>query len=124
MTLKLIIDLKLSVKCFCSHAVFRASSTLDDRNERNFAMQTFHNMLIAESAHLSHLVVFDQEIGAIPKGYLYFTIAFSIFIEFLNMRYRKKTSDIVTTVELDEEDEEYTIFSSIIRSAPSSMTRC
>lgn len=60
-------------------------------------------MLIAESAHLSHLVVFDQEIGAIPKGYLYFTIAFSIFIEFLNMRYRKKTSDIVTTVEIDED---------------------
>ncbi|MBT8274709.1 MAG: TerC family protein [Bacteroidia bacterium] len=60
-------------------------------------------MLIAESAHLSHLIVFDQEIGAIPKGYLYFTIAFSLLIEFLNMRYRRKTSDIVTTVELDEE---------------------
>jgi predicted tellurium resistance membrane protein TerC len=63
-------------------------------------------MLIAESAHLSHLVVFDQEIGAIPKGYLYFTIAFSIFIEFLNMRYRKKTSDIVTTVEIEGDTEE------------------
>ena len=61
-------------------------------------------MLIAEGAHLSHLVVFDQEIGAIPKGYLYFTIAFSLFIEFLNMRYRKKTSDIVTTIPVEEED--------------------
>ena len=60
-------------------------------------------MLIAESAHLSHLIVFDQEIGAIPKGYLYFTIAFSLFIEFLNMRYRRKTSDIVTTVEIEED---------------------
>jgi predicted tellurium resistance membrane protein TerC len=60
-------------------------------------------MLIAESAHLSHLIVFEQEIGAIPKGYLYFTIAFSLFIEFLNMRYRRKTSDIVTTVKLDED---------------------
>lgn len=63
-------------------------------------------MLIAEAAHLSHLVVFDNEIGAIPKGYLYFTIAFSLFIEFLNMRYRKKTSDIVTTVPMDSEDDE------------------
>ena len=56
-------------------------------------------MLIAESAHLSHLVVFGQEIGAIPKGYLYFTIAFSLFIEFLNMRYRRSTSKIVSQVE-------------------------
>jgi predicted tellurium resistance membrane protein TerC len=51
-------------------------------------------------------VVFDQEIGAIPKGYLYFTIAFSIFIEFLNMRFRKKTSDIVTTVPQEEDEDE------------------
>ncbi len=62
-------------------------------------------MLIAEGAHLSHLVVFGNEIGAIPKGYLYFTIAFSLFIEFLNMRYRKKTSDIVSTVPVNEEDD-------------------
>jgi predicted tellurium resistance membrane protein TerC len=61
-------------------------------------------MLIAEGAHLSHLVVFGNEIGAIPKGYLYFTIAFSLFIEFLNMRYRKKTSDIVSTVSVDEDE--------------------
>jgi predicted tellurium resistance membrane protein TerC len=62
-------------------------------------------MLIAEGAHLSHLVVFNQEVGVIPKGYLYFTIAFSLFIEFLNMKYRKKTSDIVSTMP-DEEIEE------------------
>lgn len=59
-------------------------------------------MLIAEGAHLSHLVVFDNEIGVIPKGYLYFTIAFSLFIEFLNMRYRKRTSSIVTTEPVEE----------------------
>lgn len=59
-------------------------------------------MLITEGAHLSHLVVFGNEIGAIPKGYLYFTIAFSLFIEFLNMRYRKTTSKIVSSVK--EED--------------------
>ena len=59
-------------------------------------------MLIAEGAHLSHLVIFNQEVGVIPKGYLYFTIAFSLFIEFINMKYRKKTSDIVSTIADDE----------------------
>ncbi|MGB0950299.1 MAG: TerC family protein, partial [Marinirhabdus sp.] len=52
-------------------------------------------MLIAEGAHLSHFVIFDQSIGTIPKGYLYFTIAFSLLIEFINMKYRKRTSHIV-----------------------------
>ncbi|UJH67214.1 TerC family protein [Allomuricauda sp. SCSIO 65647] len=47
-------------------------------------------MLIAEAAHLSHAKIFDQEIGAIPKGYLYFAIAFSLLVEFLNMKLRKK----------------------------------
>jgi predicted tellurium resistance membrane protein TerC len=47
-------------------------------------------MLIAEAAHLSHTKVFNQEIGAIPKGYLYFAIAFSLLVEFLNMKMRKK----------------------------------
>ncbi|WP_459209378.1 TerC family protein [Aquimarina rhabdastrellae] len=47
-------------------------------------------MLIAEASHLSHLVVFGNEVGTIPKGYLYFTIAFSLFIEFLNFKLRKK----------------------------------
>jgi len=62
-------------------------------------------MLIAEGAHLSHLEIFGSEVGAIPKGYLYFTIAFSLFIEFINMRYRKRTSSIVTTEPIIEEDE-------------------
>ena len=43
-------------------------------------------MLIAEAAHLSHLIVFDNEIGAIPKGYLYFAIAFSLSVEFLDLK--------------------------------------
>jgi predicted tellurium resistance membrane protein TerC len=46
-------------------------------------------MLIAEAAHLSHMNMFGATIGAIPKGYLYFTISFSMLIEFLNMRMRK-----------------------------------
>lgn len=47
-------------------------------------------MLIAEAAHLSHTKFFGQEIGAIPKGYLYFAIAFSLLVEFLNIKMRKK----------------------------------
>lgn len=46
-------------------------------------------MLITEAAHLSHTVVFGSEIGAIPKGYLYFSITFSLFVEFVNMKIQK-----------------------------------
>ncbi|MCO6477008.1 MAG: TerC family protein [Phaeodactylibacter sp.] len=45
-------------------------------------------MLIAEGAHLAHLTVAGAEIGSVPKGYLYFAITFSLFVEFLNMRLR------------------------------------
>jgi predicted tellurium resistance membrane protein TerC len=48
-------------------------------------------MLIAEGAHLSHLELLGTSVGAIPKGYLYFAIAFSLLVEFLNMRFRKKS---------------------------------
>lgn len=46
-------------------------------------------MLVTESAHLSHAVIFNQRVGAIPKGYLYFAIAFSLGVEALNMKVRK-----------------------------------
>lgn len=47
-------------------------------------------MLITESAHLSHTKFFNKSVGAIPKGYLYFAIAFSLGVEMLNLRIRKK----------------------------------
>lgn len=47
-------------------------------------------MLIAEGAHLSHLEIFNKTVGTIPKGYLYFAIAFSLGVEALNMKIRKK----------------------------------
>ena len=47
-------------------------------------------MLIAEGAHLAHMVVAGAEIGTVPKGYLYFAIAFSLLVEFLNLRLRKR----------------------------------
>lgn len=47
-------------------------------------------MLIAEGAHLANMQIMGQHIGNIPKGYLYFAIAFSLVVEFLNMRFRKE----------------------------------
>ncbi len=47
-------------------------------------------MLIVEGAHLGHISILGSEVGAVPKGYLYFAIAFSLLVEFLNMRLRKK----------------------------------
>jgi predicted tellurium resistance membrane protein TerC len=49
-------------------------------------------MLITESAHLSHTKLFGNTVGAIPKGYLYFAIAFSLFVEFLNFRISRKST--------------------------------
>jgi len=46
-------------------------------------------MLITESSHLSDTSILGQHVGAIPKGYLYFAIAFSIGVEALNMKIRK-----------------------------------
>ena len=46
-------------------------------------------MLIAESAYLSNTTFFGSSIGRIPKGYLYFSITFSLGIEMINMRIRK-----------------------------------
>ena len=47
-------------------------------------------MLISEGAHLSNAEFFNKTVGTIPKGYLYFAIAFSLGVEFLNMKIRKK----------------------------------
>jgi predicted tellurium resistance membrane protein TerC len=46
-------------------------------------------MLITESMHLSHAQLAGEQIGAVPKGYLYFSIAFSLGVEFINMKMRK-----------------------------------
>lgn len=51
-------------------------------------------MLIIEGGHLAHLNVLGSEVGAVPKGYLYFAIAFSLIVEFLNMKLRKKKKPV------------------------------
>lgn len=47
-------------------------------------------MLMTESMHLSDAQLAGQHVGTVPKGYLYFAIAFSLAVEFLNMKMRKK----------------------------------
>lgn len=52
-------------------------------------------MLIAEGAHLAEFKFGEKtEIGAIPKGYLYFSIFFSLFVEFLNMKMKKNKKPV------------------------------
>ena len=48
-------------------------------------------MLIAEGAHQSNTLLFGSSIGTIPKGYLYFAIAFSLGVEMINMRIKRKS---------------------------------
>jgi predicted tellurium resistance membrane protein TerC len=51
-------------------------------------------MLIVEGAHLGHVRIAGNEIGTVPKGYLYFAIAFSLLVEALNLRLRRKPSPV------------------------------
>lgn len=51
-------------------------------------------MLIAEGAHLGHVSILGSEVGVVPKGYLYFAIAFSLLVEALNMKLRKSAAPV------------------------------
>jgi predicted tellurium resistance membrane protein TerC len=51
-------------------------------------------MLIAEGAHLGHISILGSEAGTVPKGYLYFAIAFSLLVEALNMQLRKSAAPV------------------------------
>lgn len=52
-------------------------------------------MLLAEGSHLAHFRFGnDGEVTSIPKGYLYFSIFFSLFVEFLNIRLRRKSKTV------------------------------
>jgi len=49
-------------------------------------------MLLAEGSHLANFKFFGgQEVHSIPKGYLYFSIFFSLFVEFLNLKMKKNS---------------------------------
>ena len=62
-------------------------------------------MLIVEGAHKGHAVIFGAEVGTVPKAYLYFAIAFSLFVEFLNMRLRKNNNKVNLTGPTNEASE-------------------
>lgn len=47
-------------------------------------------MLLAEASHLAQVEVLGIEVGEIPKGYIYFAIAFSLLVEFFNLKLSKK----------------------------------
>ncbi len=51
-------------------------------------------MLLAEGSHLAHFKFFGSEVNSIPKGYLYFAIFFSLFVEFLNLKLRKRKKPV------------------------------
>jgi predicted tellurium resistance membrane protein TerC len=52
-------------------------------------------MLLAEGSHLAELKFFGgTEVHSIPKGYLYFAIFFSLFVEFLNLKMKKKGAPV------------------------------
>jgi predicted tellurium resistance membrane protein TerC len=51
-------------------------------------------MLLVEAAHISRLSVFGAVVGEIPKGYIYFAIAFSLLVEFCNMKMRKNSKPV------------------------------
>jgi predicted tellurium resistance membrane protein TerC len=52
-------------------------------------------MLVAEGSHLAHFRFGnDTEVGVIPKGYLYFSIFFSLFVEFLNLKMKKSRNPV------------------------------
>lgn len=47
-------------------------------------------MLVTEAAHLANATIFGSHVTPIPKGYLYFAIAFSLAVEAINMKLDKK----------------------------------
>ncbi len=60
-------------------------------------------MLLVEAAHLSRLTILGSEVGEIPKGYIYFAIAFSLLVEILNMKLSKKRKPIKLNTPLTRE---------------------
>lgn len=67
-------------------------------------------MLITEGAHHSHMTIGGEEVGAVPKGYLYFAIAFSLLVEFLNMRMRKSEDKKVKLHSITEQAKDEGLF--------------
>lgn len=63
-------------------------------------------MLITEAAHLAEASFFGNTVDTIPKGYLYFAIAFSLLVEVLNMKMAKAKRKRQKEKKLSEETKE------------------
>jgi len=50
--------------------------------------------LIFRLALLNLFSIFDHGGGHISKGYIYFAMGFSLLVEFLNMRFRRKATPV------------------------------
>jgi predicted tellurium resistance membrane protein TerC len=51
-------------------------------------------MLVTEAAHLANAEFFGSHVTPIPKGYLYFAIAFSLLVEVLNMKMNRSKKSV------------------------------
>ncbi|MBK9734990.1 MAG: TerC family protein [Saprospiraceae bacterium] len=72
-------------------------------------------MLILEGGHLAGLSIFGSHIGVVPKGYLYFAIAFSLLVEFLNMKLRTSTAKPVELHSYSEEAKDRGLLNDVIK---------
>lgn len=62
-------------------------------------------MLMAEGGHTAHLSIGESHVTAVPKGYLYFAIAFALIVEFLNIKMRKSGEPVQLRGYLEEAKE-------------------
>jgi predicted tellurium resistance membrane protein TerC len=51
-------------------------------------------MLLAEGSHVAHAKIGDFDVHAIPKGYLYFAIAFSTLVQVLIINMQKDSDPV------------------------------
>jgi predicted tellurium resistance membrane protein TerC len=50
-------------------------------------------MLLIEAGELAHMSIFGREIKEVPKGYIYFAIAFALLVESLNLARSRKSKE-------------------------------
>ncbi len=60
------------------------------------------SILLAEDDPDDRMLVVEAFEAEIPKGYIYFAMAFSVFVEMLNIRYRKNRPVDLHGVSLDD----------------------
>jgi len=64
-------------------------------------------MLLVEAAHLANISFFGETVNEIPKGYVYFAIAFSLLVEMLNMKLSRKNTPVRLKKKQAGQEKEY-----------------